>query len=169
MRLEDVVRLLRPVKTQIANLVSRAVVGRVDDSAHMQRLQVSVLDGETREGERVQQYGFTSVPLEGAEAVVLFVGGRRDHALTVAVDDRRHRVTGLAAGEVVVYSDSGSRVLLKANGDIEITPDSGVVTVIGDVRADGISLKTHTHGPGSYAVVAAPGAVTAGTHSGAPE
>lgn len=142
-------KLLRPLQTRIANLVSRATVSRVDDSQKMQSLQLEVLAEETREGvERVQNYGFTSVPLEGAEAVVLFVGGRRDHGLAVAVDDRRHRLKGLQPGEVALYSESGSTVVLKANGDVEITPASGVVTVAGDVSADGISLKTHTH-PGS--------------------
>lgn len=138
-----------PILNRLANLISRVVLSRVDDSKKMQLVQLTALDSETRENvERVQNYGFTSVPKPGAEGVAVFVGGYRDHGLVVAVDDRRYRPTGLQAGEVAVYADSGSRVLLKANGDVEITPGSGLVKVTGDVQADGISLKTHTH-PGS--------------------
>ena len=141
--------LIAPLKTRIANLVSRAVVQRVDDSDGMQLVQVAVLDTETRdEVERVQNYGFTAVPLADAEAVVLFVGGRRDHGLAVAVDDRRYRLTGLQPGEVALYDKNGTTVILKTNGDVEITPASGLMKVIGDVVADTISLKNHVHPPG---------------------
>lgn len=162
-------RMLRPLATRLANMVARAVVQLADDSKKLQLLQVGVLSDETREDvERFQNYGFTSVPREGAEALVLFVGGRRDHGVAVAVDDRRYRLVNLESGEVAMYDDLGAKIVFKRNGDVEITPSSGNVVVNGDVRADGISLKTHTHGPGTYAVAAAPGPVTVGTHSGVP-
>lgn len=114
-------RLLAPVRTRIANMVARAVVRLVNDGGGVQVLQLSVLDGETREAiERFQNYGFTSVPLPGAEAAVLFVGGRRDHGLVVAVDDRRYRLKGLAEGEVAIYTDEGDYVHIKRGGTIEV-------------------------------------------------
>lgn len=150
MTLEILLKLLRPLKVLISNMVSRGVVSRVDDAKKMQLVQVGLLADETRDDvERVQNYGFTSVPLEGAETVVLFVGGRRDHGLAVAVDDRRYRLTGLADGEVAVYDQTGSKIVLKANGDVEIVPSSGFVIVTGDVQADGVSLKAHTHAAGT--------------------
>lgn len=149
----DAIRqMLYPLQVRLANLVARAVIQRVDDSVKMQLLQLGVRADETRgKVERFQNYGFTSVPLEGAEAVVLFVGGTRDHGLVVAVDDRAHRLTGLAAGEVAVYDQTGSHITLKANGDIELVPSSGNVAVTGtltastDVVGGGVSLKNHTH------------------------
>lgn len=117
-----IARLLAPLRNRIANMVARAVVQLVDDKPRLQVLQLGVLADETRDGcERVQEYGFTSVPLPGAEAVVLFVGGRRDHGLVVGVDDRRHRLAGLKAGEVAVYNNAGASVVLKADGSIEVT------------------------------------------------
>lgn len=114
--------------TRLANLVSRAVVRRVDDSTKMQSLQVTLLADETRDGvERVQNYGFTSVPQAGAEAVTVFVSGYRDHGLVVAVDDRRYRLTGLEAGEVAIYTDEGDKVVLKRGGTIEVTAATKVV------------------------------------------
>lgn len=131
--LEQMKHLLRPLSTRIGNTVARAVVQLVDDVKKLQLLQVGVLDDEdVDDAEHHQPYGFSSVPLAGAEAVVVFPGGDRGHPLVVATSDRRHRPTGGTAGEVTVYSHTGAKVRLLANGDVEITPGgSGVVKVGG--------------------------------------
>jgi phage baseplate assembly protein V len=119
---------LRTIRTRLANLVSRGVVKRVDDTKKLQLLQVGMLADETRsELERVQSYGFTSVPLAGAEAVTVFVGGYRDHGLVVAVDDRRYRLRSLEAGEVAIYTDQGDKVVLERGGTIRVTASTKVV------------------------------------------
>lgn len=113
--------LLKPLRTRLANLVARAVVQLVADGGKLQVVQLGLLEGETREAvERVQEYGFTSHPHPGAEAVVLFVGGRRDHGLVVAVDDRRHRKVGLEAGEVALYTDEGDCIVLRRGRVVEV-------------------------------------------------
>jgi phage baseplate assembly protein V len=143
--LDQLARMLRPLHVRLANLVARAVVELVRDAEGMQELQVSVLDGETRDGlERLQEYGFTSVPLPGAEAAVLFVGGRRDHGLVVAVDDRRHRPTGLLPGEVCLYHKDGARVLFKADGSVEIAAAAGQSIKLNG-GAKGVALADHSH------------------------
>lgn len=126
--IDAISKLLAPLRARIANLVARAVVQLVDDGGKLQLVQLGVLADETRSGlERFQQYGLTSVPLPGAEAVVLFVGGRRDHGLVVAVDDRRYRLVGLEAGEVALYTDEGDRIHLKRGGVIEVVAAAKVV------------------------------------------
>lgn len=146
-----IARLLTPLARRISNLVARAVVRRADDSAKMQLLQVDVLTDETRdEVERVQNYGFTSAPFDGAEAVVLFVGGRRDHGLAVAVDDRRHRMTGLQPGEVAVYTDEGDSVVIRRGGTIEVKAatkvkvDAPLVELAGNADAVAMASKVAT-------------------------
>lgn len=166
-------QLLAPVKRRVDNMVARAVVSLVDDAAALQLLQIRMLDDEVRNRcERFQEYGFTSVPMPGAEAAVLFVGGYRDHPLVVAVDDRQVRPTGLQPGEVAIYTDQGDQIIIRRGGAIEIVASTSVtvtsptvslsgdltvqgnVTVnggtgvsvpSGDVIAGAIHLKTHKH------------------------
>lgn len=139
---EMLARFTAPLRNRIANMVSRAVVQLVRDDGRLQVVQLGLLEGETRDDvERFQEYGFSSVPLAGAEAVALFVGGRRDHGLVVAVDDRRHRPTGLEAGEVALYNNAGARVLLRRDGSIEIQAAARVEVTAGtEIAVDAPSI-----------------------------
>jgi phage baseplate assembly protein V len=101
-------------------MVARCVLALIDDSLARQGVQVTLLAGETQGLERVQQYGFTSVPEAGAEGIALAVGGSAGHRVVIALDDRRYRKTGLAAGEVAVYHKSGSSLHFKADGSCVI-------------------------------------------------
>jgi phage baseplate assembly protein V len=117
-----------PLLTRLANLVARAVLNRVNDTKMMQTVQLTALEGETRaDVERVQEYGFTSVPLAGAEAVAVFPGGFREQGLVIATDDRRYRLTGLTAGEVAIYTDQGDKVVIERGGTIRVTASAKVV------------------------------------------
>lgn len=172
MNIRDLERAIAPLHRRVMLAIGRAVLRQADDAGGAQRLQVSLLAGETRgEVERFQDYGFSSHPIAGAEAVVVSVGGNRDNPVAVVVADRRSRPQGLAAGEVCIHSHiAGQRITLKADGSILIQSAAkvrleaptvevvGAVTVTGDVVAGGISLRTHTH----------PGVTTGGGSTGAP-
>lgn len=149
-------RMLDPMKRRVMLMVGRAVVRLVNDAPKMQTLQLSLLEGEVRDGvERFQQYGFTAHPLPGAEAAVVFLGGNRNHGIVIAVDDRRYRLTALAAGEVALYDDLGKSLVFKRNGDIEINATrvliNGNLEVAGNIHATGTILdnagnsNNHTH------------------------
>lgn len=144
--------------------IGRAVLGLVNDATRLQAVQVQVRADEVRdEAEHFQHYGFTSVPLPGAEGVALAVGGSTDHIVVLNIDDRRYRVRGLAAGEVCLYTRWGDRIVLRESGiEIEHTSQvtitaplvqingnlqvTGQVQATGDVTGEGTSLHTHTHG-----------------------
>lgn len=177
--LDELRRLLRPLANRIHNTVARAVVQLVDDGRKLQSLQVGALADEDIDGaEHHQPYGFSSVPLPGAEAVVVFPNGDRSHPLAVAVSDRRHRPTGGEPGEVTMYSHTGAKVTMLANGDIEVTPAPGGEVLVGGsplalaTKADIDALKTwaatHTHsgvtaGGGVSGAPAAPPPAAVGT------
>ncbi|WP_046080447.1 phage baseplate assembly protein V [Halomonas sp. HG01] len=109
-------RLAGPLWRRIRLLVSRGVLKLVDDSLKLQGVQVTLLGGEPAQAERFQQYGITSHPHPGAEAVVAAVGGARAHLVALAVDDRRYRLKGLARGEMAIYDDQGQKVHLTRSG-----------------------------------------------------
>lgn len=103
---------LDPIRRRISMTVSRAVVRLITDSGSRQTLQVEILKGELRDGvERAQNYGFTSHPLAGCDAVIVCGAGAREQAIAVVVDDRRYRIN-LEAGEVAMYDDLGNCVKL---------------------------------------------------------
>jgi phage gp45-like len=98
--------------------VGRAAVNAIDDTKLLQTLGLTgPLWGETPVGvQHLQNYGWASVPLAGAEASVIHVLGKRSHPLVIAVGDRRYRMKNMAGGEVAIYDDQGQYVYLSRNG-----------------------------------------------------
>lgn len=130
---EQLRHLVRPIATRVANTAARAFVQLVDDSTKMQLLQIGVLNGETIDGaEHFQPYGFSAVPLPGAEAIAIFPNGDRSHPLVFAAADRRYRPTDGDPGDVIMYGYQGAKVIMKATGDIEIQPAPGHEVLIRD-------------------------------------
>lgn len=127
--LRQVREMVRPLANRVANSVARAVVHLVSDTKKLQLMQAGALAGETiDEVEHHQPYGFSSVPLGGAEAILVFPNGDRAHAIAVAVSDRRYRPTGGQAGEVCLYTDEGDVIRL-GRGHIMSLETSGSVTL----------------------------------------
>ena len=106
---------------RIRMLLSRAVVNLVNDALQVQGLQISVLDGEVGTAQRFQNYGFTSNPLQGAEAVVASIAGARSHRVVLAVEDGRYRLKNLQPGQVAMYTDEGDSIVFARGRIIQVT------------------------------------------------
>ncbi len=155
MTMRELRRVLDPIRNKIRLLITRAALTRIVDTAGIQVIQVKGLPGETLDGiERFQNYGFTSVPLPGAESIIVFVGGSRSHGVAVANDDRRHRKKNLQPGESAQYSDEGDFIHLKrgkiiavtSGGQIKVTaPKVNLVGVV-EVTLDGAVIKLDATG-----------------------
>ena len=162
--------MIDPLRRRAAMMVARAVVSLIKDDEPRQVLQAEILEGELRDDiERAQNYGFTSHPFAGCDAVIVCAGGSRDQAIAVVVDDRRYRLN-LQQGEVALYDDKGNKVQLlrdmvrvDAVDHLEVTAQTtrivsavtidGPLTVNGDVATTGALTNndvnvgsTHTHG-----------------------
>lgn len=147
------------METPIARLWQRIqsmfAVGRItasQDGGPIQQHQVRIAGDDIRDGLRLMgTYGFTSVPLPGADALVLFLGGSRTDGIIIATGDAQYRLRSLAPGEVALHNHEGDSVIMKNGGTVEVNATTKVqvnaplVETTGDVVADGISLRTHTH------------------------
>lgn len=151
-------RLIAPLQRKIFLLLGRALLTAIDNSEGTQKIQATVLSGETiNDIERFQEYGFESYPLSGAEPFIVFLNGNRNQGVVLCVHDRRYRPTDLAPGESAVYHHEGHRVIVKAGGIIEV---EGTEIKIGDVTGalekllnklamDIYNAHTHSQGPDS--------------------
>lgn len=153
-------RMVEPLQRKLRMLAGRAVIRLMSDAV---TAQVEGLADEVRDGAEVfQQYGFRSMPLPGAEGVMLSLGGSRDHTVMLCVDDRRNHATVLASGECVMEDHLGKAVHFKLDGSIEVTAASKVriaaplLEATGDIRdlSDGAGItmaqmrdifNSHTH------------------------
>jgi phage baseplate assembly protein V len=138
--------------------VGRCVLAAIKDGAPAQLAQVSMLAGEVRDNvERMSDYGFTSVPLPGAQGVVVFVGGERGHGVVIATGDSRYRLKDLQPGEVAIYTDEGDKIVLKRGNTVEVTThtlvvkastkvrfETPLVETTGQIKADGNITDTAT-------------------------
>lgn len=122
---------------RVRMLARRAVVKLVYDDPRMQELQLAIFAGEVFDRvERFEDYGLTSHPIPGAEALVLALGGDTENSVVVKVGDRRYRLRGLAEGEVAIYDDQGQVIHLKRGKEIQVfgtdklTADVAVETVV---------------------------------------
>ncbi len=137
--------LIDRLSRRIRLLVSRAVLrADADDDHALQRVDLAVLADEERTAvPRVQQYGLTSRPPEGSEAVVVAVGGVREQLVAIAVDKTSDRPTGLNSGEVALWmKEHGIRVLLAADGHLDLgTEPIDYVALASLVKAEFDALK----------------------------
>lgn len=121
-------KLTKSTKDKVALTIARAIIRLVNDANPIQSVQVDLLSGETRDKvERIQNYGFTSVPLPGCRAIALFIGGDRSNGSVIACDDTEYRLKELKPGEVAIYTDEGDHVLLKRGRVVEVVTKKMIV------------------------------------------
>jgi phage baseplate assembly protein V len=132
-------RLLDPIRRRIALMIRRCVIDLVNDQNPVQTVQLKMFRDEIRQGvERPQQYGFSSVPLPGCQAVAMAVDGECGHELVLSADDRRYRPRNLAPGDVMLYTknnpdaahhihfDAATRTVTIRARAIRIEADEGI-------------------------------------------
>lgn len=134
-------RILEPIQRRIYQIVGRAVIQITSDEGAIQKAQVGITADETLNGiDRVQEYGFTSRPLPGAQAVVVCVTGDRGHPVIIATDDGRYRLK-LENGEACLYDDQGQFVKI-AREKIDINTSKDVeITAGGNIKAQATQIE----------------------------
>ncbi len=150
------------INNRIRNMFARGEVKKVTQGKTA-KAKVEFLSGEIFDGiEMPHQFGHQSNPPVGSEVIALFLGGNRDHGSIIATFNKEHSQTDLEEGETTIFDQSGSKVAIKADGSIHITPSGGTVyingnlVVSGEITDDEGSMEEmrgyyneHTHGGGS--------------------
>lgn len=123
----------------------RARLTRISTEGGVQTTQLEGLAPETlQDVELFQHYGITTVPPEGAMAIVLPLGGQTSHGIVIATEHSQYRIQSLKPGEVALYTDEGASVILKKGKIIETTCDEWHLTCKKAVieAADSVMVKT---------------------------
>lgn len=117
--LDQLARLLDPIRRRFASIFARGKLTAIDDSASVQQIQVGLAADETREGvEHLQEFGFSSVPEKGDEVFVAFVGADRAHPVALKVNARAGRPAGKAPGTVIMWNRAGCAIEMRPDGTI---------------------------------------------------
>lgn len=102
----------------------------VNDSGAVQMMQVKINDLETIDNlRRLAEFGFTSVPPQGSDVAIVFVGGDRSSGLVIASNHQASRPKGLQPGETMIYTQDGKQIYLTASGGIKVAANGQPVEV----------------------------------------
>lgn len=125
------------MRRRVMNMTARGVIAESDDEPGVQNVQISLLHEEAKVAvERLQNYGFSGHAPRDSEVIVVFMGGGRDHGVIIGTDSRNARLTGLAEGEVAVYTDEGDSIILKRDNTIEFTTKKLIVKAEDEVTIE---------------------------------
>lgn len=178
---DDIARL----QSRVLRLVGLGKIRAVDDSGSQQRVQVNINPGGPRELEevidgvpRLGHYGFAYCPPDGAEVVVLFVGGARSVGVAIATGHRETRPKDLEPGEAMLFNSlTDAWVRMCADGKIRSKGDwlhDGGFSATGDIldnsAANAATMKVHrdAYNAHKHGGVTVGGAMTAITDLTAP-
>lgn len=156
---------MRELYGKLRGMVRRVTVKNIKDDGQMQTASAEVADGIYRDDlEIMMPYGVISVPDDdGAVGIALAVGGDEGDMVLLPLGNPSQRMGGLNKGDVGLANKFGDRMIVGADGAIQvqastsftakiggltlsITP-AGVDITGGYLKVNGVRVDdTHTHG-----------------------
>lgn len=138
-----IARALQPIKDQLAMVIGRGVLLALSTPGGGARAQVAGVAGETLDDrEYAQDYGLSSRPHPGAEAVMAFLAGWRSNGMVLRLWDRRYTLV-LEYGEVAIHDDLGQKVHLTRTGIVASSPMNITVKAGETLRLEGKHVQIH--------------------------
>jgi len=108
---------LNRLARRILLMMARGTITLVDDSKKVQTMQVRVNGLELLPDiPRFAEYGYTSNPPAGTQAIIGSKNGDRNDGIVIATSNAKYRLVGLSTGEVAIHDDKGQSVYLSASG-----------------------------------------------------
>ena len=142
--IDDAIRRLR---AKVLNMIGRAILTVVDDSAGHQKLQFTVLDDkDVRSGIHAQPFGVSFVPPVGAEGITLNPGGDTDNGFIICPLVPGQRPKGHQPGTGGLYYAGTFKVYLDSSGGVFLGSDTAShPMVLGDTlktALEGLTVST---------------------------
>lgn len=118
------------LKRGILAMIGRGRITTSNDTGSAQLLQLRLSALEVRDQTpRIAEFGFSSRPPVGSDAVLVFVGGDRTNGIVVATGHKPSRPTGLQEGETIVYDLFGKSIKFTKDGGIVVEANNSAVTI----------------------------------------
>lgn len=128
--IERIRAYVAPITRCIQLMLGRCVLKALVDKNPSQVADLNMYVDEVREEvERLQDYGYTSNPLPGAQGVVGFVGGDRAHGIVLKMDDRRYRPRNLKPGAMMLYTHANRKDEADTEHHIYFDPETRLVRI----------------------------------------
>lgn len=138
-------KLLAPIKRRITGMVTRALVSGIVEDLQRQNVQVQIHSDESADNiERFQNYGMSSVPPTGSEAILAALGGNLGNLVALAVEDKKVRPKG-EIGDVFLYHLEGHQIRLTKDGKIVVRATDVIFEAANSLTI--ISPETLIQGP----------------------
>ncbi len=136
-------KLLAPINRRIRQIATRAIVSAINTDTALVALTARVSESELLARlEYFEPYGFTASPPVGSEAIVLSLGGRREHTVVLQVANRQFRLKGLSTGDVALYNKNGDKIVLNNDGNAEVTVSKKIKMKCPNIELTGNVLIT---------------------------
>lgn len=143
--LRHIEKLLAPIKRRITGMVTRALVSGIVEDLQRQNVQVQIHSDESADNiERFQNYGMSSVPPTGSEAILAALGGNLGNLVALAVEDKKVRPKG-EIGDVFLYHLEGHQIRLTKDGKIVVRATDVIFEAANSLTI--ISPETLIQGP----------------------
>ncbi|WP_038304907.1 phage baseplate assembly protein V [Kingella kingae] len=175
MSLVKMVKQSKATAQAVSDGIRQAFRGKLkltQSSEPIQRTQVAGLDGETlQDVEQLQQFGFTSHAPADSDVIVVPLGGDTSHGIVIACEHGDLRVKQLQSGEVAIYDQAGSSIVLKQGKIIEIVCDTLNINASQKVQINSPLVETsqvltaqgQINGNGGMAIAGGSGATVSGS------
>lgn len=120
------------IAQQLRIVVNRAVVKSTRDDGGSQTATIEThRHVERSDVEVVQPFGFASRPPGGAGTMLVFaVGGDHGDLAGLPMGAPAYRLGDLAEGEAAIFNAKGDRVVVRADGTIEVASDKAVTVQV---------------------------------------
>ena len=135
MKLEDaraIRRMMDRAMSRVRGVVTRATISGTSQGANGATMAVSMLTDESHAGaEYFEPYGVSGSVPNGADAIVLSIGGSRDNLGVVCASPRGSEPTGKQSGEVDYWSIHGQKIRHHTGGDTSIAVGAAGILYLG--------------------------------------